>query len=75
MGRSENNFQLKLIKIKSKWAILKLLTLFGTFLVHRVLFGRPLIYTEGGTLLYERIGLIRAYTLVLKVMSLIVTRN
>jgi hypothetical protein len=37
--------------------------------------GRIAIHAEGGTLLYKQIGLIKAYSLVPKVTSLIVTRN
>ncbi len=33
------------------------------------------MYVEGGTLLYEPLGLNQAWSLVLKVMSLIVTRD
>ena len=33
------------------------------------------INAEGGTLLYKQIGFIKAYSLVLKVISLLVTRN
>jgi hypothetical protein len=34
-----------------------------------------LMYAEGGTILYKRLGLTQAQSLVLKVTSLIVTRN